>query len=155
MPVNAPGSHATLTFQNYHDVGGTQINGGTVTLSTLLVETATKKIQLTQLFVADTRTVSLEGSRTGEGTKTGKSLVGAEGIAEESKQTQREVSANGTGDKLVNGDEVVIKEVGIYYFPEVQSVLIVCRKGNVKMVMDYLLQFFWLYRYFTKSQTVS
>ena len=150
MPVNASGSHATLTFQNYHDVGGTQINGGTVTLSTLLVETATKTIQLTWLFVADTRTVSHEGSRTGEGTKSGKSLNGAEGIAEESKQTQREVSANGTGDKLVNDGEV-IKEVGIYYFPEVQLVLIVCRKGNVKMVMDYLLQFFWLYRYFTKS----
>ncbi|PAV17482.1 hypothetical protein PNOK_0754600 [Pyrrhoderma noxium] len=45
--INASGSHATLTFQNYHDVGGTQINGGTVTLT-------------------DTRTVSHEGSRTGE-----------------------------------------------------------------------------------------
>ena len=34
MPVNAPGSHATFSIQNYHDVGGTQINGGTVTMST-------------------------------------------------------------------------------------------------------------------------
>ena len=57
-----------------------------------------KKIQLTCLFVADTRTVSHEGSRTGEGTKSGKSLIGAEGIAEESKQTQREVSSNGTDE---------------------------------------------------------
>ncbi|PAV17480.1 hypothetical protein PNOK_0754400 [Pyrrhoderma noxium] len=83
MPLHIPGSHASSSIQTYNDVGGTQINGGNVTMT-------------------DGRNVVHRVSSTEEGTQPGDNLG--------DKQAHRGVSATETGDKPVVGKELM-KEV--------------------------------------------
>ena len=92
MPFNVSNPNSKLEFQNYYDVCGTQINGGTVTLSTLLFEIAKQKNKLTLFFVADKRIVIYESPSTGESTKSGKSCVtNSKRTAERSNSTPEEL----------------------------------------------------------------
>ncbi|PAV17479.1 hypothetical protein PNOK_0754300 [Pyrrhoderma noxium] len=125
MPLHIPGSHASSSIQTYNDVGGTQINGGNVTMT-------------------DGRNVAHKVSSTEEGTRLGNSLISdTGGIADGNKLTHREVSATGTGDKPVV-DEESMKEVAN-----------VLNNGNFKEIMALIFWFLSWIPYLTKPKTAS